>query len=63
MSWGAIYTKSWWGNAIANDFGEIYQEEVNINPLLEAVEARSTYYENEEGTKDLLRNLQDCSDE
>ena len=63
MSWGAIYTQSWWGRAIANDFGEIYQENVNILPLLDAIKARSTYYENEEATKDLLRNLQNCSDE
>ena len=30
MSWGAIYTQSWWGRAIANDFGDVYSDEVNI---------------------------------
>ena len=60
MSWGAIYTQSWWGRAIANDFGEVYSDEVNIKPLLKAAQDRSTYYENEAGTISLLQQLEEC---
>ena len=63
MSWGAIYTQSWWGRAIANDFGEVYSDEVNIKPLLKSAQDRSTYYENEAGTTALLQQLENCSDE
>ena len=60
MSWGAIYSQSWWGRAIANDFGEVYSDEVNIKPLLKAIQDRSTYYENEAGTTALLQQLEEC---
>ena len=60
MSWGAIYTQSWWGRAIANDFGEVYSDEVNIKPLLKSAQDRSTYYENEAGTTALLQQLEEC---
>ena len=65
MSWGAIYTQSWWGRAIKEDFGEIYEEVANpvISNLLSALKDRADFYENEDGTKDLLNQLKDCTDE
>ena len=65
MSWGAIYNQSWWGRAIKEDFGEIYEEVANpvIFNLLSALKDRADFYENEDGTKDLLNQLKDCTDE
>ena len=63
MSWGAIYTQSWWGRAIKEDFGEVYEEYANPSPiagLLSSLNNRSTYYENEAGTTALLQQLEDC---
>ena len=66
MSWGAIYSQSWWGRAIKEDFGDVYEEYANPSPvagLLTAIKDRSTYYENEAGTTALLQQLENCSDE
>ena len=63
MSWGAIYSQSWWGRAIKEDFGDVYEEYANPSPvagLLTAIKDRSTYYENEAGTISLLEQLENC---
>lgn len=65
MSWGAIYTQSWWGRAIKEDFGEVYEEYANftpsgVTPLLESLQSRATYYENEAATTILLNKLEAC---
>ena len=64
MSWGAIYTQSWWGRAIEKDFGDVYEEYANPSPiagLLTSIKDRATYYENEAGTTALLQQLEDCA--
>ena len=63
MSWGIIYKSSWWGRAIKNDFGEVYEGVANPSPIeamLSSVKDRATYYENDSGTIDLLKKLEGC---
>jgi hypothetical protein len=65
MSYGSIYPYSWWGIATDGGFGDIYfdlseQEISEIDSMLEALQNRADSYENEDATKSVLEDLDDC---
>jgi len=64
INWGKIYESTNWGVGVTSNainWGKSYSDiaETSVVPsLLEILEARSTYYENEAATTTLLTNLE-----
>ncbi len=63
MAWGKIYETTWWGVGVDNTigWGSIYKDIAlpsAATGLLQILEARSTYYENEDASRTLLTNLE-----
>ena len=64
INWGKIYESTNWGVGVTSNtinWGKSYADiaETGLIPsLLAALEARSTYYENEAATTTLLTNLE-----
>ena len=63
MAYGEIYKTTWWGLPVQFGWGGIYFDLAfpsAVPALLTTLQARATYYENADGTSEILTALENC---